>query len=147
MLGRAICALDNQDVHLAVSELRWLQNAVFFSTVVSRVKYLDAIDLNEEHGRAKYVPRPEGRELDAIMLFLLMEVDQLNLVERVFNIFLVEQLLLRLWDAAHLDEILEHEVVNGLCWVRHKYFAIELRLFDEVGQSCAVVDVEMRDEQ
>ena len=76
-----------------------------------------------------------------------MVVDVLDFVQSIFYVFLVKKLFFHGWDAADLYEILKHKIVNRLCRVSHENFTIELRFFDKVRKSCAVVHMKMRDEQ
>jgi len=81
-------------------------------------------------------------EFDAHFVTLLMIIDHLNLVESIDYIVFVENLLFCA-DVRNLDKVLGDIVINGLCWMSHKYLPFETCLFQKVRDACTMVYVKM----
>lgn len=133
VLGRTIGTLNYEHVHFTIGEFSRFQKTIFFARVIASVQNFDPIYLNQKHGGSENVTRPESRKLDSTHLNLLMIVDQLDLIQRILNIFLVEELFVTRRNPTDFDKIVQHKVVDRLCGVSHENFPIKLGFLDKVG--------------
>ena len=112
VLLNSIRTLDNKNIHLASWwDLCWLEMPIVLARIVASVENLDSIDLYQKHGSTQNVASSVGSKLKASLLTLLMEVDELDLVQRAPHVIFVEYLFFLL-DVRYFDEVLSNIIVN-----------------------------------
>ena len=146
MLFDAISALDNQ--HIDIATLRYLgrlQVPVLLSGVIPSVQNLDPINFYQEHGGPQHVACAVSCELDPLLFALLVVIDSEDTLGGGGHVLRVEELLVGR-DASHSHEVLGDVFVDRLGWVSHEHLPFEACFLREVGETGAVVDVEMSQE-
>merc|ERR1719375_1226097 len=74
----SVSGFDDQYVGADGRDLRLRQVSVLLPAVVTSVEHSDTPDVDEKHRCSEHVTRAEAGELDAPVVPLLMEVDQLH---------------------------------------------------------------------
>ena len=93
-------------------------------------------DFHHEHASTQHVPRVVAPELDALVLQVLVVVEQLDLLHRLEHVLLVEELVVV---PVEPGGVVHQYLVDRLGRVRHEDAASEAGLLGEVGHGAAVV--------
>mmetsp|Transcript_95855 Transcript_95855/g.293178 ORF Transcript_95855/g.293178 Transcript_95855/m.293178 type:complete len:323 (-) Transcript_95855:72-1040(-) len=141
-----IRGLHYEHVHAHVRDLGLRQMPVDLPAVIASIQHSNATDVDHEHRGPEHMARAITRELDALVLPLVMEVHQLDAPHGLIDVRRAEDLVLRR-DFADAGVVVPQHPAYRPGGVRHEHFALEIRPVDEVRDRPGVVEVEVRDQQ
>lgn len=71
-------ALRDENIHIGLRDFCLHDVSILLATIIPCVENLDAVDLDNEHGRSYDMPSHVRRDLDAFFLGLHSELNRVN---------------------------------------------------------------------